>query len=408
MINIELERGDEYRSIPVTGKPISPVAPKRAVARARPESADAYLSPYGNERLNSRLPHPLPGGSWQLRWKTEINPDFPPLFVLQAADRIAIYSGKWQMLDLEGKLLASEQLGGGPLVLDPSHAGFFAFIPDGYLCARRLLDGKEIFAFRPMFGDEYTRMFMARRGSRLLIVGWERTLDPDRTKKAEKSILEIIDLGTPPRADDMGFLVSGTPVGTLYISWPVLLTAAHDDFIVAAAPGFVYIISWNLEVQAAWEADFVAESLSLDEMGRIYLNVRTNKRSELWLLTRQGERLYSFALPGGPYSLRVPPVIGYDHTAYVLASQHIYAVAGDGKLQWSRVAAGAIGGASVTADDQLLVSEGSELAAYNIKGERRTLFVLPGEQLATPPLLAAHGDLLIATKSHLYCLSAKQ
>jgi hypothetical protein len=170
----------------------------------------------------------------------------------------------------------------------------------------------------------------------------------------------------------------------------------------------IYIMDWDLNVKSAWDGEFEPQAISLDEAGRIYMNVKTADRSEMWLLSQNGERYYAFALPGGPLHLPIPPIVGYDHTAYILAGDQIYSVAPDGKLQWARAAAAKIGGAAVTPGDELLVSEGPEVVAYGKKGDRRKIWSSSGEPLTTPPVTAAGGQLLAASSTTLYCLGVKQ
>jgi len=87
---------------------------------------------------------------------------------------------------------------------------------------------------------------------------------------------------------------------------------------------------------------------------------------------------------------------------YLISGRHILAVGQDGKLDWSREAAGPIAGAAVTADDQLLTSEGSQVAAWDAKGERHVVFTFP-EVLTTAPILTKGGELLAAGRSGLFC-----
>ena len=69
-----------------------------------------------------------------------------------------------------------------------------------------------------------------------------------------------------------------------------------------------------------------------------------------------------------------------------------------------RAANADVAGAVVTADDLLVVSEGDSLTAWDAQGQRRVIHTLPGESLATAPVLLADGDVLVATQAHLYRL----
>jgi hypothetical protein len=145
--------------------------------------------------------------------------------------------------------------------------------------------------------------------------------------------------------------------------------------------------------------------IAIDEAGNIYLTVERPGRQSLWAMTPQGELLYSFDLPPGSTLSGQPPVIGYDHTAYLLSGRQILSIAPDGKMNWMRTTEGEIAGAVATYDDLLLVSEGDSLTAWDRQGQRRVLHRFAGEPLAAAPALIGDGDLLAATQTRLYRLS---
>jgi hypothetical protein len=66
-----------------------------------------------------------------------------------------------------------------------------------------------------------------------------------------------------------------------------------------------------------------------------------------------------------------------------------------------------VAGAVVTANDQLLVSVGSMLLAFDEKGERRTLYAFEGEELVTQPILTERERIIVATQESLYYLVPK-
>jgi hypothetical protein len=408
MITIQIGRGfDEFKDVSVPGKPLLVAPSPPPIPRAPVQGTETYSRPFGDQRMNSRLPYPIPAGPWRVAWASPVDPAYRPLFVLQTADRVAIYSGRWQLFDMKGRPIASGPLGGGPLNLDPATSLALTFIPEGYLSARALQDGREVFKLRPMLGDMYSRVYLGRHDNLMLVVGWERQLDPDRVEPNPKSLFEVLDLGKNPHANEMGTLATGKAIGLMLIHSPATLAGASGDSILAAAPGHLYRIGWNLDLKEAWEADFEPQAISTDEAGRIYMTVSAGKRSELWLVTPNGERLYSFLVPDSAQVLKVPPIVGYDHTAYLLAGQHIYAVGSDGKLLWAKAARRTLVGAIVTANDRLLVTEGSEIVAYDEKGQREILIQLPEEPFVTPPVLTADGGIFAATARALYSFEVK-
>jgi hypothetical protein len=408
MITVEVGRGfEQFKDVSVPGVPLHDVAAPAPIPRAPVEGTESYSRPFGDQRMNSRLPYALAAKPLKAAWTVPVDPAYPPLFVLQISDRVAIYSGRWQLFAMDGRPLASGPMGGGPLALDPATSFAFTFIPEGYLSARSLQDGREVFKLRPMLGDMYTRVFLGRHGSRLLIVGWERQLDPDQVEQNPKSLFEILDLGKDPHANEMGTLATGKPIGLMMIHSAATLAGSGPDSIYAAAPGHLYQISWNLDIKHAWEADFKPHAISTDEADRVFLTVSTKRGSEMWLVNPAGEILYKFLVPGIAQDLKIPPIIGFDHTAYLLAGQQIYAVSSDGKLQWAKSARRTLGGAIVTSNDRLVATEGSEIVSYDTKGQREILAQLSDDPFVTPPVLSAHGEILAATKTALVCFAAK-
>jgi hypothetical protein len=382
-------------------------AGKRTMPSRAAAGAPGYLRAFGNERLNSRLGRELGEGEWVEKWREEIRMDGAPAFVLSSSGFIVVHGSDWQIRDAPGKAIASGRLGPGQAVIDPALRSVFTFTEAGYLTLRRLADGGPLFQFLPVQGDGYIRTFLTRRGSRLLVAGWESMFDPHGRFQPSKSVLQIQGLGTPPLADEFGLLSTAERVGELYVEWPAVRVAAAEEQIVCALPNELFRMNWEWEIPAIYEGEFDPRSLSLDEAGNIYLLCTAGGASHLWVINAKGERVVDFALPGDPQTLLFPPVIGYGHTAYLLAQQHIYAVGPDGKLQWSRAAHGGAAGAAVTLDDKLLTSEGACIVVYDAKGERRSIACFPGETLSTPPILTEAGEMLVASETVLHCLSPK-
>lgn len=401
-IQYQAEAG--WKEITPTAAPIRSASVQPLPAAAPGAYAD-YTQPHANPEQNSRLAASLPAGPWTVRWQAEINPAFRPTFVLAGNDAVVVQAGEWRLFDRQGRPVSRDRLGLGPMALDTGNGYLYHITINSYLAARRLADGGPFFQFLPRFGDLYARTFYARNGQRLLVAGVEFQKAPLEVKIADTSMMQVTGLGNPIRADEMGDLASMESPAVLLLPWVNLVVAAHGEWIVAATPGHVYFLDWKLGFRAAFEASFEPQAMSLDEAGRVYLVAASETQTSLWLLTPAGERLYSFALPPGTAAISTPPIVGYDHTVYLIAGQYIFAVAPDGKLHWSRAATGAIAGAVLTGDGQLLTAEGSQIAAWNQRGERRVVHAFPGEDLATPPVLTTHGDLLVASRGRLFCLT---
>jgi hypothetical protein len=250
-------------------------------------------------------------------------------------------------------------------------------------------------------GSAFDRAFMARRGSRFISVSIMMRTDPD-LPDPEVSMFEVTDLRDP--AFKKSYKDAGGPVeiADLARASSLLLGAMQADTVLLATHDRIFFADLAGELNTALAGTFAPVSMSLDETGRMYLVVESEGRQSLWLLTQAGERLYAFAMPEG-HKASHPPIIGYDHSVYLLAGGQIICVAPDGNPRWLKSAAGRTGGAVVTADDQLLVSEGNEVAAYGVRGDRRLVHRFE-EQLVTAPIIIDGDRILVASDRRLFCL----
>lgn len=376
-------------------------------ADAKPQPGDACLRPYANARLNSRLAGSLPAGDWRVRWQSELPPDFAPEFLMQSGSRILAQGAEiWLLLDLEGKAIRQGGRAPGDLLLDPENGLFYHVKHSGYVQARRLADGEEAFSFLPLYGEGYRRSALARRGSQMLLHSFELPeTEPERVRVPDLTILELKDLGDPIQRDEQGYLTSDADRTNLSSRTIPMLVALNGDAPVIAAPGHLFLADRDLTIRADLTGDFTPVAMSLDEAGRIYLIVRTQGRAALWVVTQNGERQTAFLLPEGATVREQPPIIGWDHTVYLVIGDTVAAVAPDGMKRWEHALPGRFAGASVTADGQLLIGTGDDLLVLDGQGNRRVLHNFAGEHLATPPLLTTTGELLIASHRRLFCLT---
>ena|GEM_PF-1112563 len=380
-------------------------AEKQALsAPASPLPMSGYYRPFANDEQNSRLDIRLPDGTWAVQWNAELSPQQTPTYVLGSEDRIMVLSDLWTLFDSNGKQIAEGQTAGGPLVLDPTHKLFYHILPSGYLSGVHLSDGQPEFLFPLALGDLYSRDYIARHGARILVTAIERAMNPHDSQGPSKSILEVNDIGDPVKTSSGHRVTGSQAIGELEIPSLQLITASHRDWIVSASKDVVYVTTWDLQGHAALTASFQPRRMSLDENGRIYLIAEQDGMTQLWLLTQAGERLYSFEFSGGTLLAPLPPIIAHDHTAYIIEGRSIYAIGENGKLRWIRESPALIRGATMTADDQLLVSQGKQLVAWDKNGASKLLYSFE-EELLTPPVLTSPNALLVASKKKLYSLS---
>jgi hypothetical protein len=368
---------------------------------------DAYMRPFANEQLNSRVQQPLPAGSWAPRWQAELGYDLHPAFILLGGGRILVQGlRQWRLFDGEGKPVASGDVGPSDVFLDAEHSLFYLADRHGFVAARRLSDGTEAFVLSAYFGTAFQRTAVARRGQHLTIASVERPVDPHGEHEPNLSVIEVQDLGDPLEVSETGHLRSAKRVTNLMRPTVLFLTALQNETLAIATRNWIYLADKDLEIRTALQGEFVPIALSLDESMRMYLVVESEEQRRLWAVTPNGEKMV-LPLPAEFQAAAVPPIVGYDHRIYMVSRGDAMAVSQEGKLVWQRPAGGAIGGAVVTADNQLLVAAGSEVAAFDAEGKRRVLWASGGEELKTPPVLNAKGELLVASDGHLFSLASK-
>src|ERR1035441_9532953 len=127
------------------------------------------------------------------------------------------------------------------------------------------------------------------------------------------------------------------------------------------------------------------------------------KRSALWVVRANGGRLVRLLLDRPAGTLIAPPIVGYDHTIYLLTKEAVTAVSPMGEVLWARRAQSGFAGAVVTADHRLVLSDGPELIALDTTGQRSVMF-RAADPLVTPPLVIEGGRVLVASARNLYLL----
>lgn len=394
--------GNESKEITPAAKAIQPAKGAQAPLPRAAASGLPYRQAYANPQLNSRLGYVIPPVGYKLRKSAELHETLPTQFVLQDGNRIVTSGPEWRMFHMNGALVATDRLGLGPAVMDAPRKLLYVVNPPGYLAARSLTDGSLPYNFLPSMGSTLVRTFVSRRDRRMIIAGTERPRGAHGEFLAKNSMIESYDLGDPEQADSMAFLTSLERKAALTLPTLTLHVAGLDERLVAATTDRLFLLNWGLAVEGALEGDFEPQSISLDESGRIYMLAQLGKRVELWMLNSSGERLYSFPLAPGA-DVAHPPIVGYDHTVYLLADNLVVAVGVDGRVKWTKPAKGHAAGAAVDPTDQLLVAEGNTVVVYSATGERSVISTLP-EALVTPPILTESGEILVASDRHLYIL----
>jgi len=371
---------------------------------------DGYFRPFANQQLNSRLAVALPETAWEIRWKAELGQGFLTTFVLQAVDRFMVQQeGAWQLFNFEGANLGRGARGEGDVVVDPINRLFYFCDNSGLITAGDLSNGNEKFAMFAYFGKGFRRTVISRFDKKMMILSLELPVMSAREyRNPEYAIIEVQDAGNIAAKDEDGILTSAHRVASLMSRTRPFLMAVNENTLALATLNHVFLANAQLHITANFQEEFTPLAVSLDEATRIYLIVRTKEdRRVLWVLTPKGEQIVNVDIPVIPGEAYTPPIVGYDHNIYLTLKDRILAIDQQGKVLWRQHAGGTIGGAVVTADDQLLVAAGSAITAFDAKGERKLLHFFEGETLSTPPILTDQGVLLVASQRQLYCLAPK-
>ena len=390
--------------------PIRPAKHPLSLPRFKPSPNGGMKCSFGNEKRNSRVDVPLGSYSsdspaFELRWRADLAPSLEPYELLAANDRIIVHGAmQWQLFDMRGRGMQTVPLGPSGITLDPSQSLIYAADVFGRIIAYHFHNGQPAFIMLLNHGKDFGHPFLVRKGHRIISTGVEIPRDPS-APLTERTNIEVTELHNPAARKSWD-----EPGGPLVLVELVrksmyMEPALSDDVFVLATKDRVYLFNLDLQLQSALTGTFLPAALSLDEAMNIYMIVYVQGGYALWLLTPDGEQVYSFVFPPGVKRPRIPPIVGYDHTVYLVADRQVLSVAVDGKLNWMHTVHGEMTGAAITVDDQLLVTEDASLVAWDAAGRRRVLFTLPSSQIATPPVLLPTGEVLIADKRHLYCLA---
>lgn len=398
---------EEPTSVDFHPVPIRPDGTAVVPPQAKPPSD--YSMPFGDPEQNSRLPGELTSGAWSVRWQTPLDRSTPAKSVVQAANRILTEGGGvWQLFSSAGSPVAQGRYNASHVVLDAAHSLFYFIDKDNFLTALHLQDAKKLFMTSPSFGDNFVRPLIARRNNRFVLAGVEMEGSPHRPAPPNLSVIEYYDLAPELKTDDTGLLFSITAAGKFLVKSTKLVAAMHGDSIVFAVPGCVYVSTSDMKPKGAFTGDFEPVTVSLDEAGRIYLVTVQHGRRALIILSSEGVMLGEYAFKPEMQELIAPPIVGYDHRVYLVSASEAVALNPAGTPIWESTNLGRATGAAVTTNGRLIISAGSDLIAFDAQGQRSTVLTFPGESLTSTPVITAKQELLVTSRSTLYCLTGAE
>ena len=388
--------------VPIHPATPSPVAPAPVVVN---EPVRLYV----NDSMNSRASFPLAAGSLLIEQRAALEPTFGPMYVLQAGNRVLLQGIAAQIYTDDLRPVRKITGSHGLASLYPAKSVAYAADPQtGVLAAFDLATGRKSYAVALMEGYGHRREWFTRTGNLIFVASLEDMVDP-HGPVPEMSSLQLLQLKDPEAVSEFG-IIESEEVANLIRKAQQLLAASLRAAIVTAFDDHVFLLDWQLKLRVDLHGAFTPERLSLDETGAIYLAVvekGTERRSALWGLRADGGRFLRLLLDLPVSALIAPPIVGYDHTVYLLSQGSVMAVRATGEVLWTRTAQSGFAGATVTPDRMLVVSDGPELVTFDAAGQRRTVF-RAAEPLVTPPALIEGGKALVASPKYLYLLSAKR
>ena len=366
---------------------------------------ERYRRPFGNMRLNSRIGLTLPAGEWHVSWKCALTDFLEARYVLDM-EGLAIVQGdaQWQLVSQkEGRTLRLGNNGRSDIAVSPDGASFYYMDANGFV-AWHSSDGELEHLCFARLQEQYRRLLIRREAAHYFVVSLSNGRPP--WGPGDLWAVEKISIGDSSRVDVGKVLLDSDSAGMLIQKKDkLLIPASAEGTTVLATRERLYLMNDDLRITRALTGKFDPLALSTDPLKRVYVLVRTENVTALWMVTFEGERVFSFAIPAELQVGAFPPIVGYGHQVYLFAGSRVVAIAPSGALLWEHELQGGFGGAVVTAEDQLLVSEGSCVSAFDIKGQRRTLYRLTDESARTPPVLTSTGGLLVATERNLYRLT---
>jgi hypothetical protein len=392
--------------------PIRPYPWDGEIKRADvPAEGPGVLCRYVNAQHNSRLPLRLPDAAWRNTWKAELFPGVSSEFVLQRGEHsVVLGGGLYQPVNGEG--IAGDAGNALPSDFEIDITNECMLIPNRTygVSAVEMAGGSTAFVIQPHPPIGYGRSFLSRQGDRFFVASVELPRDPHLKYQPTKTVVELHNLEDTSRVDDLGRLIDPTQQSAALFESVDSQVALSATGIVVAIPNEIYMSDMGLNWFRMLKGEFKPVAMSLDELGRIHLIAQVGEARHLRIITPDGEQLVDARLPAPLDQADTPPIIGYDHRVYLVTPQHIAAFDTRGSMIWLRPALKKFGGATITAGDKLLGSDGGDVIYFGPTGQRVAVVHLDldeeaedEESLSTPPILTKSGRLLVASGTHLYC-----
>jgi len=319
-------------------------------------SPSDVVAPFVRPERSSHLAVALPKGRarerWMLAFDPKLDPKLDPAFVVSAGTRIVVQGrpfgpatarqSAFVLLDTRGHRIAGDLLDGELVRLEPAAGKLYGIGGAAPPAAWQLADGAH--------GPD-------KLGA-----------DDPRSVQGSLAVRAATHGGTHVFMQDAGVEIDDRVAGRqrTVVEPPVVpLDGAIDD------AGNLHIVVRQDRDLALWTTP-----LGTGSTGRIRIGPLRRDRSA------------------------VPPIVGKVVRVLVL-DDRLLAIAPDGKTLWERKGA-LTGGATLTADDRLLVASDAKVLAIDPAGRATELVSAPKEVFLTPPIITGAGLLLVASGSALH------
>ena len=368
--------------------------------------SDDMIRQYSNSSLNSRVNLKLPKGMWKIKWQSPLLKGLGPQFILGKDDRILVQgSQNWQLFDDIGKNIEVANFSNSDVIIDPDHSLIYCADKNSMLTAFNLSDAKLNFILDDLYGVKYRRSFITRFENKLIVVSNEQQLDPHSSQKPDVTYIQIQIMENQVKVDDLKILINSKRGKIEKRKSAEVITAATKELLIIAYKDNIEYLDDELTAVKSFKNKFIPLAFSLDEKNNIYLIIRNEDGGHaLWVVNSNGEKSFEFELPDSENYL--PPCIGHNGIIYINLGNQILAIDQKSRLLWNKYTH-QVTGIFALADNNLLVSEGNYVLAFDDQGERKFVFEFPEGTYLTPPFISDTGEIYIADQKNLYCLKIK-
>jgi hypothetical protein len=397
-----------------TPHPLTAAASQQAREAAH-ESLPGYVRAFGSAAQNSRTPGSAKTGAWHVKWQSPVAGALSA--VLYSGDRVlAQRAGGWTLFDRAGAKIADGASAGAPITIDPSSGMFYSLGNGNNLQAYSMDKGELRFTVPLGYNEAFAWLLFERAGNRIIAAAIERPMISPKPHPPERSLFQVIELGSPLKLSPYKVLLSIDKQQDLIFKQADMLPAASGDTLWAAMPDLLIRTSGAQNIDGAFTGSFKPISASSDEQGWLHLLVAarnlsapsdaTNGGRELWIVTPDGHWAAHGTVPAAYGESKAPPAIGYDRRVYLRAAQSIAAFSPHGELLWEYHADSTIAGLSTTPDGHVVAASGKNLITLDANGKAGHLATLPAAA-STAPAVTADGEILIGSDAGVISLDSK-